>query len=1145
MEFPAIIDNNNEDSQLATVLNRFLLPYAKNINAAVGYFYFSGFDLIAPGLLQNPRFQNLDSILENSIRIIMSPRTDKYTAKLLNAGYQLSADDQVRDIIGQIESDIAGRDLTNVTFFLELLKRKILNIKLYTEDFFHAKAYLAELSLQNGTHYHSIVGSSNFSESGFTDNRELNLTNSDKLHYDHLLNWFEKIWDSSTVDLNESLIQIVDAERRGRANDRPSSIALSPFELYLFLIQHYLGQLTKDRLEKTDLLAEFQQVGAENVLGKLEILGGAIVSDSVGLGKTFTAGEVIRRFREKENRVLIVAPPTLIPQWKETLETYFNIPESDSVQFLSQGKLSQEREDDFQTFKAGKEFGLIVIDEAHRARNRDTLLYQNLRKLQPQNLSQRSAILLLTATPFNNSIRDLQNLVNLCTTDAKLYAAGFSPNAFDKFHEKIKSLKSEKNISSLSSDAEFQKSIQEIRNLLNGIMLLRMRSSIKKNYKNLTVAGKALEFQDPEVKRLNYSYLSNHHDIFKELGSFLEKLHLPHIILSNPKAGKTLSYLYVLLLYKRIESSLYSFYTSLLNIIQKEKELLKELESGDSIEDLLRKYNRYRLQSEIIESDESSPLFEDPSESDEEENEKNSTLEFTAVEVRSWIENDILEISSFIERHLKPLQKDPEKPISLVDPKLGTFVQTLKSARFRKCMTFTEYKDTAKYLEYHLKNTESGPGNFRIEMVTSGDPELKQKLSRFAPRGQRAEISPEDELDVLIATDVLAEGVNLQDADLLVNFDLPWNPMRIVQRVGRVNRIGSENRVTVLNMTPDDEVLNGFLKLLDILSSKVEQVAILLGKEMAILSSEDEHIDVREIGEEIQTIRNAGSVDELEDLSHKTSVFNGIEGETEEDHFRSRLQFSAVKNRIRPEDFDIIPETNQTRSYYTVFSEKPNAAYVLYEIFGRRGNHKDLLSRHWILSSQDELKEEFPYPFIDATISSNSSMQGSRTIQLNELENKADQEFNRILEERKNRFKPGAAGRNLRQIKAKIQSLVIAIIDSILKKNGQQSLTFQEQDETFISEMDRLKGNGLEIVQEIRDIFGRHPFSNAQLTYLRNQFKKMGINPDMSVSSVQYKDFAQVLADFYDNHIISEPTLRGTIYKRDEIIGKRILTIFL
>ncbi|WP_235431060.1 DEAD/DEAH box helicase family protein [Leptospira interrogans] len=736
MEFPTIIDNNTEVTQLVTVLNRFLFPYSERISVAVGYFYYSGFDLIAPGLLKNDRFQDLDSLPTDMIRIIMSPRTDRETSLLLKAGMEIES--QIQTVIRKLESDIAGRDLTHIVFFLELLKRKILHVRLYTEDFFHAKAYLTEVSLPNGTHFHSIVGSSNFSESGFTDNRELNLTNSDNLHYDHLMDWFQKLWNSSTVELNDSLIEIADAEKNSRSKGFPTSIGLSPFELYLFLIRHYLGELTKERLESTDLLAEFQQVGAENVLGKLEILGGAIVSDSVGLGKTFTAAEVIRRFREKGERVLIVAPPTLIPQWKETLETFFNIPESDFVQFLSQGKLSQESQDHIQVLKNGKEFSLIVVDEAHRARNRETLLYQNLRKLQPQDVSQHSSILLLTATPFNNSIRDLQNLVGLCTTDAKLYAAGFSPNAFDKFHEKIKSLKSKKNVSSLNSDVEFQKSIQEIRNLLNGIMLLRMRSSIKKNYKNITVAGKTLEFQDPEVKRLNYSYLSNHHNLFKELGSFLGKLHLPHIVLSNPQSGKTLSYLYVLLLYKRIESSLYAFYVSLLNIIEKEKELLKELESGNTIEELLQKYNRYRLQSEIIESDESSILFADTTEEDE----NDSNLNFTTAEVKSWIENDISQIESFIDRHLRPLQKNPGIPISLVDPKLDTYVQTLKAVRFRKCMTFSEYKDTAKYIEYHLKQMDSEQNNFRSEMVTSGDPELKVKLSRFAPRGQRANIPP-------------------------------------------------------------------------------------------------------------------------------------------------------------------------------------------------------------------------------------------------------------------------------------------------------------------------------------------------------------------------------------------------------------------
>ncbi|MCB1308505.1 MAG: DEAD/DEAH box helicase family protein, partial [Leptospiraceae bacterium] len=381
MKFPAIIDNKSEETRLDTVLQRIILPYATNLNIAVGYFYYSGFECIAQGLLQNPIFQDVRNAPENMIRVIMSPRTDRRTATMLATGVKLDWKAQLHEIVRSLEEDLAGHDMEHAELFLELLRRKVLNVRLYTEDFFHAKAYLATVELPNGTHTYSIVGSSNFSESGFTDNRELNITNTGDLHYNSLHEWFRELWESSTVDLTESLITVVDSEKKRRARKISSLIGLSPFMLFLYIIRHYIGALTKERLEDTDLLAEFQRVGAENVLGKLEILGGAIVSDSVGLGKTFTAGEVIRRFRERNGRVLIVAPPTLIPQWKETLNDFFKIPESEYVQFLSQGKLSQEDKESVEKLVSENPFDLIIVDEAHRARNSETHLYRNIQAL--------------------------------------------------------------------------------------------------------------------------------------------------------------------------------------------------------------------------------------------------------------------------------------------------------------------------------------------------------------------------------------------------------------------------------------------------------------------------------------------------------------------------------------------------------------------------------------------------------------------------------------------------------------------------------------------------------------------------------------------------------------------------------------------
>ncbi|MBE7437815.1 MAG: DEAD/DEAH box helicase family protein [Spirochaetales bacterium] len=1134
MDFPTIIDNQSEETSLSTVLSRAILPYTARMQVAVGYFYYSGFQLLAPALRQNPLF-SLFQAPPHSLRVIMSPRTDRTTADLLSRGLDLQKG-LLHSVLARIEEDVAAGDVEHSDFFLELLKREILDVRLYTEDFFHAKAYLAQVSLPNGEHYYSIVGSSNFSASGFTDNRELNLTNSGSLHYRYLLQWFDKIWDGATVGLSPHLIRIVESERKSRQRNLSSEVALSPFDLYLFLTQHYLGALTRERLDRADMLAEFQQVGAENILSKLEILGGAIVSDSVGLGKTFTAGEVIRRLRAADARVLIVVPPTLLPQWKETLSESFGIPESQYVQFLSQGKLSQVATEQVHTLKGGQEFDLIVVDEAHRARNAQTRLYQNLKALQPQTTERRAHVLLLTATPFNNSIRDLQNLVDLCTTQARLYAAGFTPNAFDRFAERSRDLRRDGGVA-IQTDGDFQKAMTEIHAILGGVMLLRMRSSIKKKYKDISIAGKPLVFYDPEVRRLAYAYSEKHHDLFENLSGFLTELHLPHIKLSNPESGSTLSGLFVLFLFKRIESSLYAFYMSLMNIKERERELQAAIHSGNDLSELLKAYNRAWLQREPIE--EEPELFDaaPPTEPDAEAAAPEPALGFTMEDVRGWIAEDTRRIDTFVGTYLHPLMTDVNDPLTLADPKLSVYLSALGRERFRKCMTFTEYRDTARYITHHV----GAEVEVRSAMVTAGDAGLKEKLGRFAPRGQRMEVRPEDELDLLIATDVLAEGVNLQDADLLVNFDLPWNPMRIVQRVGRVNRIGSENRVMVLNMTPSDKVLSQFLGLVEILTAKVKQVAMLLGKEMAILSSEDEVIDIKEIGVELQNVRNAQTVDALEGLAHKSRIFMNMEGETEEDHFRASLQFSALKHQIRPEDF---VQRSGSRTYYTVLSPEPRQAFALFEIYGKRREHRDLLSRHWLAVEssghgvRDQEGSAFPYAFIQTRHAVGSVPLFQKTVALEPLDQAIQERCLKLLSERRERFKPGAVGSKLKHIKARIQADLLIVLSKLQKEADLPGV------ESFAQVARSLPGFDPAIVPEIADVMARHPFAQSQLTYLRRGLQKVGLGLDRGISPPQYRDFAGVLLDFYNKHIISDPGLRGSIYKQQEIEGRQILVIY-
>ena len=1061
------------------------------------------------------------------MKFIISPRTDKLTGKTLIEGHRANSDANIEDIIYNIlktfEADLALTSTEAMDRVLALLVDQTLQIRLYVKDFFHAKAYLARTIHDDIHNYYSIVGSSNFSAGGLTDNRELNLGTSEGHNYKALSVWFDDLWVNHTSDFNAALIQIVQSNAKTRKAGGAPVLAMSPWEMFLFLSRYYLGNLASEEMKESDQLAEFQRVGAENILNKLEFLGGAIVSDSVGLGKTYTAGEVIRRYRAENKKTLVVAPPTLLDQWKNTLEESFGMKESPFLSFLSQGKLSQMSESELAK-KRGEKYALIVVDEAHRARNSGSYLHRNLNSLHPHG-QERSRVLLLTATPFNNSVLDLYNLMGLVTTKAMLSNAGFYPESFVQFAKMVRDARRNNSTGSLDKNLDYIKQRRRIQEILNAIMLLRMRSTIKNRYGNIAIAGKPLRFEDPEVSKVAYSYGNEHHALFQNLGEFLQKLHLPHIRLANPSSG-TLSALYQLLLFKRIESSLYAFYISLENIKKREESLLEDI-NHLGMEKVIEKYNE-----SLLESEEADLLLQSKSSQDDEPLEPISEKD-----VRDWIQSDIQEVNNFIKIYLLPLRRNPADPMSLTDPKVDCFIDSLSGGLFRKALTFTEYRATAEYLNFHLEKAKNaGKLRLRFAITTASDRDLSKKLDRFAPVGRKAEVAGADELDLLVSTDVLSEGVNLQDADLLINFDLPWNPMRIVQRVGRVNRIGSENKVRVLNFAPD-QALDQFLNLLEILTGKIRQVAALLGKEMAILSGDEETIDPRDIGEELKKIRSAKHVSEWEESARNKSLLSMIEGETDEDFFKMKLFLSLRENHVRPEDFHDLPERHYER--YCITNETPEKIFGLFEIRGKRDSHDDLLSRFWLCAAAGKVTEEYPDAFLqkDVIRQSNKSYSSLKDVNfIHGLENSLTVRYQEILSERRELNTQRNLGKRL-QSSGGLQAILITQLEKLLTEKRLDG-------HDFLTVAEGLRQDASVLLDDLNMVLRTNVIGNVDIARLRRALQEKNIDPTKELSPPSYLDFAQILLDFYGQQIAADASLRGQIYKKSEIYGRKIATVY-
>ena len=1142
METPVLIDNREANSSFNNVLNRIILPGFEEMSIAVGYFYISGIRMILSGLGERKLLENPDP--KNLIRIIMSPQTDMATKEALSKGHA-DPDYLANKALTMFEQDLSdGSNNEEADTLIALLKNGVIQVRLYVEDFFHAKAYMAKVRQGETTNYYSIVGSSNFSEAGLTSNRELNLPRMGKLEYDALLNWFNSLWESETVDFNENLIKVIQVFQSSKLQREAKipDILLSPFEMLTCLTHHYLGFMLREDFQEADQLAEFQRIGAENILIKLEKLGGAIVSDSVGLGKTFTAAEVVRRRHNEGKKVLIITPPSLRLQWKETLRQ-LNIPDNRQITYLSSGKLKQMKYEELEKL-SGNNFDLIILDEAHNARNSKTHTFKNLRILHPK--SRRAEVLLLTATPYNNSVTDIKNLISLATTENRLTNAGLAFKSFDEFLKITRSARKDGSTESLESNKTFVKSKLEIKNILSKIMLLRNRNMIKQKYKNIQIGGKPLKFFDPSVEKIEYRYDQRHHLIFNNVKSFLGGLILPHILLSKPDeiSGKTLTFLYQLLLFKRLESSIYAFYNSLERIIQREEELLGEL-ANEEWETIFEKCNQ-----RILESEEGSlDVFSIQADSTDDGGENAAEKKINRIEkedVKEWIEKDIRAVKNFIELYIEPLRQDKNEPMSLYDPKIDIFIGRISKDHFSKALVFTAYRDTVKYIGYKLKRAiKSKELSIRFELTMGNDERMPDKLDRFAPIGRNnQDLLPENELDMLVSTDVLAEGVNLQDADLLINFDLPWNPMRIVQRIGRINRIGSEKRMRVLNFVPEEE-LDSFLNLVAILHDKINQVTLLLGKEMAILSSEDEKRDIKpqEIGEEIKKVYNASHTSEFESLYQDRSLLSELDGESEEDYFRVNLYQAARSAGLREDDFALFKNfsaNDKKNHFYTITHKDVNTLYRLYEVYGENEDHKDRLRQVWLKVTLDDQEELQPVDLLES-----GSLRAHQKISYGELSaidtvsslnEKSDSKFHTIFEDFKKKFSKSQVAQR-RDVFSGVQKDVLVAIENAEKNTRGIGKDFRETAE-------ELRDNGIQLFEKITRILKNNHLNQDEKRFFNRKLEDQALDLRRPLTEATYHPFLTVLFDFYDEMVPHNPQLRGTLYTFSEIKGYHSMSIF-
>lgn len=927
-ENPATIVDNRT-AFLADEMKK-VLHKAKQIRVATGYFYSNGFRLLAS--------HSTHLTAKDSIQVILGLETDHVTKTVVEA----AVTDRKSEILRRVQNDLITLDDTRASAdYLQQLYDAIhagsMHFRAFREGVFHPKAYL--ITGTPGTNY-AYVGSSNFTRPGLSSNLELNILTKDEPTIKELCRWFDTLFadDTLTEELREGLLEAVRSSPIRKRREHPDFV--TPWEMLLCVADEFIRQAPN--VKRSDFLAEFQQTGVFAALKRIEDYGGCIIADSVGLGKSFIGAAIMDNLhRDKENpaKVLALVPAHLKEQWTYLLQEdgpagipgakYFGLKvDGKNVAVASQGVFANLDEDS--VVKEFGDFDLVVVDEAHRFRN-DGATVKRVRLLQAlkDNPKRKEAnavkFVFLTATPLNNSVRDLKNLISLCTIRKRLEnRAGMKLDAFDVFLQYFnREHNQEPGAPPVTlTDPERknkERAKQTIDRILKEVMILRTREFLQNRPGGIQVGGRQIQFSRPHVRAENYVQTNAKFEaLVANIPDFLTGLNAPHITIVNPNAGFALAGLFKIHLLKRLESSPYAFWRSLHNFQASLDELDAALGSTRSFEDIVQEYKKKRGDDIPEESygDEGDDAPTDAITIDGDAAKK----EFLA-QVRADRDHIAQLLADYFDGP-GGLRHAGTGEFAFDDNKVSHLVQQLTKANPKKALIFTQYADTARYLLHHLRERlrgEAGVQGYRVGMATGngndhpllGDaPSRRDMVWYFSPssnerQNEEGDVATpgENELDILVATDSLSEGVNLQECRFLVNYDLPWNPTRIVQRVGRIDRIvrtGQPGQNEIMNLVSPDTV-EAQLGLIDTLRKKSEQIALFVAKEYGIISGA-EATTFRTYGHEMSSSEMAlirdrinriqrANADELERLGRNPLLEGAIQ---EDDSALWRLSLKAL-----------------------------------------------------------------------------------------------------------------------------------------------------------------------------------------------------------------------------------------------------------
>ncbi|MFK5983317.1 MAG: helicase-related protein, partial [Flavobacteriaceae bacterium] len=741
---------------------------------------------------------------------------------------------------------------------------KKLEIRAYPSKNIHAKVYIGRFKPKDRDYGYVITGSSNFSENGLIANREFNVelrTKNDVLFAE---NQFDKLW-AEGVDISDDFIDTITTKTW--LNDQ-----ITPYELYLKLIYEYLEEDINLENQFEPFLPDgfmdlkYQSQAARQAKKILETYNGVFLADVVGLGKTFITALLLQQI---QGRTLVICPPVLKEYWKDSLFD-FGI-RSFTVESL--GKLEH-------IIKKGLDrYDYVVIDEAHRFRNEGTQSYANL-----LDICRGKKVILVTATPLNNTVDDIFSQLKLFQAPKNSTIPGVLnlEKFFASFRTQLNKID--------KADPEYKVAIKEIsdkikNSILRYVMVRRTRKDVVTYFQEDIVKQK-LEFPDLSTpQKIVYEYKGALEVTFNKTMQYLQKFtysrYTPLLYYIGNKRltefekqqQRNVGGFMKGILVKRLESSFFAFSQSIERFILSYNNFINMYNNGTVY--ISKKANVY----DLLENDDFAKLEELV---DEDKAHKYDSKDFRK-EFISKLEFD-LQLLKDIQTQWKTVNSDPKLEQFIVD------LKTNKTLKKNKLVIFTESKETGDYIfEALLKEFPnkvlfySSKGGRHTDKTTTSNHNVSRDMiqANFDPNRKTKEQT--NNLRILIATDILAEGINLHRSNTIINYDLPWNPTRVLQRVGRVNRLGSTfEKIHIFNFFPTTQS-DKHLGLEINITNKIQMFHDILGEDAKYLSD----------GEEF------GSQELFNTLNNKKSY----SGEDEEGD--SELKYLEMMRKIRDENPDL------------------------------------------------------------------------------------------------------------------------------------------------------------------------------------------------------------------------------------------------